>query len=85
MEFERLTAALVSEGELLDEINRLVARKKAGDELDQEHRIPSIDAFIHEQLGYLEERAKTVPVTTVHQDTKLDQLFRTSLTEVWGS
>jgi len=54
MEFGDLVAALVTEQELRNEINSLIERKRAGDELKREPRIEVISTFIEMELKRLE-------------------------------
>jgi predicted nucleotidyltransferase len=57
MEFEKLLAQL-RDKDLLDKINKLLARKKAGIELGVEPKIPVINDFIETQLKYFKETVK---------------------------
>lgn len=82
MEFERLLTAVIPQGKLMNEIESLLARKKAGDELDVESRIPFIDDFIVVQLDHLEEKSRTLKEHRVEKNT-LDQLFFKALKITW--
>ncbi|MDR1250093.1 MAG: nucleotidyltransferase domain-containing protein [Treponema sp.] len=57
MEFEKLLTQ-IPEGELLDEINGLLSRKRAGIELGSESKIAIINDFIEEKLRYYENAAR---------------------------
>ncbi|MFC7442608.1 nucleotidyltransferase domain-containing protein [Laceyella putida] len=86
MEFERLVDELIPAGSLLHaDILDLLARKKAGEELDLEAKVESIHAFLEEKIDYLEEVARQMPVSDTHLTERLDELFRSALIEVWGS
>ncbi len=54
MEFETLVNRLVESSDLRDEIDRLLAAKRRGDELDSGPRIEPIHRFIESELGRLE-------------------------------
>ena len=54
MEFGDLVRDLVTDSELLNEIDALVERKRAGDELKREPRIEVISSFIETELKRLE-------------------------------
>jgi len=54
MEFGDLVAALVTDQELRNEIDSLIERKRAGDELKLEPRIEVISTFIETELKRLE-------------------------------
>lgn len=66
----------------MNEIEPLLARKKAGEELDVESRIPFIDDFIVVQLDHLEEKSRTLKEQRVEKNT-LDQLFFKALKITW--
>lgn len=74
MKFEALVDRLVEDVNLRFHIAMLVARKRAGEELDEAQCIPPIHAFIENELARLE---KIVPVTAPAADAeKLNQFFR---------
>ena len=54
MEFGDLVEDLITDNELRDEINALIERKRAGDELKREPRIEVISTFIETELKRLE-------------------------------
>ena len=70
---------------LKQEIDQLLLRKRSGEEMDVEPKLPNIHAFIEEKLNEYESLAKDKK----HQDTDLDQrldaLFRNALVEAWGT
>lgn len=77
MEFEQLVDTLLNDqSELRGAIQQLLARKKAGDELDYEPKIGIISEFIEQQLAYLEQRATFMPQAETDQPEALDELFR---------
>lgn len=85
MEFHRLLEELLPpESALKYEINRLLARKISGEELDYEPKITAIHDFLNEQIVYFEKAAAGVPASGTEQDERLDVLFRSALQEIWG-
>lgn len=84
MEFQELVDTTVNGVDLLDAISVLLARKKAGDELDRGPRIPIIGAFIERELERLSGENPAPPAVS-SDPTRLDQLFLDALGEVWGS
>jgi predicted nucleotidyltransferase len=83
MEFDVLVNQLVTDVGLRKEIDQLLERKKAGEELKEEPRIPMLNNFLERQIAYYREYCKTLdfreqPVTEV-----LNRLFRETLKEVW--
>ncbi|WP_422661376.1 nucleotidyltransferase domain-containing protein [Paenibacillus sp. EC2-1] len=86
IEFQTLLNALVPEGsELKGVIMELLARKIAGDELDYEPRINPINEFLETKIPYYEQIAHGLRDADGRLNDQLDDLFRTSLKEVWDS
>lgn len=83
MEFERLVRGAVRDPELNREIETLLERKKAGDELDLEPKLNAVHRYLERQLARLEETAKHSPSGGERKDRELDELFRSALREVW--
>lgn len=81
-EFGVLVDKLIVEPQLRADIDRLVAAKRAGAELDEGRRIESIANFIERELARLEGKAFS---HTKHKipNQELDELFRASITEAW--
>ncbi|PYI50327.1 hypothetical protein DLM86_29930 [Paenibacillus flagellatus] len=85
MEFDRLVDALIpADSELYTIVQQLLARKKAGDELDLEPRLNPINDYLEERIGYFERTAVHLKSVEVDRDRELDELFRSALREVWG-
>ncbi|MBA4538008.1 nucleotidyltransferase domain-containing protein [Bacillus aquiflavi] len=84
IEFDSLVRELLPAGELVNQIEILLARKKAGEELDLEPKINIIHDFIHKQFSYLEDQAKAIPAKMKENDNYLDQFFRNALKEVFN-
>ncbi|MDQ0115817.1 nucleotidyltransferase domain-containing protein [Paenibacillus harenae] len=85
MEFELLVKTYMAKGsELRAIVEELLARKKAGDELDYEPQLQVINAYIESKLAYFERAAAAHKAPESLIDEKLDGLFRQVLKEVWG-
>lgn len=85
MAFESLVNELLpKDGELYRLIGELVARKKEGDELDDEPRLPAVNAYIEDRLASLELAAARLPGAKSDIDPELDALFRELLREAWS-
>ncbi|WP_312108110.1 nucleotidyltransferase domain-containing protein [Brevibacillus reuszeri] len=85
VEFERMVEALVPVGsELKSTIENLLARKKAGDELDYEPRIETINAYVEERIQYFDVMTGMIGQKRVQIDEQLDALFLCALEEVWS-
>lgn len=84
IEFDRLVDALVPmESELKGIIDDLLARKRAGDEMDYEPRINPINEFLEQRIQYYERMAVGMLASGDGQDQRLDDLFRSVLKRVW--
>ncbi|ULL13924.1 nucleotidyltransferase domain-containing protein [Paenibacillus sp. H1-7] len=85
MEFDRLVERLIpEESELRSAVNNLLARKKSGEELDDEPRIQCINDYLEERISHFEQAAREAEDLSYQRDTQLDELFRAALQEVWG-
>lgn len=83
MEFELLIQRLIKDDELKDAIYELLRRKKEGQELDSESRIPVISEFIEIELNRLSGN-KIINSNNDNTATeRLDEIFRWVLREVW--
>ena len=84
IEFQKLVEATVHDADLRAALDELIAAKRAGAELDRGPRIPVISDFIKSELTRLEntasDRAEPGP-----QVERLNELFRSTLKEVWQS
>jgi predicted nucleotidyltransferase len=84
IEFQKLVDATVQDARLRAALDDLVAAKRAGAELDRGPRIPSISDFIATELARLENTASD-RADSGQQVERLNQLFRSTLQEVWQS
>lgn len=83
MEFQKLVDGTVTDADLLDAIGGLLVCKKAGEELDRGPKIPIISAFVERELERLSGKNPAPPAVS-SDPSRLDQLFRDALVEVWG-
>jgi len=84
MEFEKLVQSQIQDRRLADEINQLLQRKKAGEELDIEPQITVINEFLEREIEYYSHYARTIKKAQPPDHAVLDKLFRETLKEVWG-
>ena len=84
IEFGKLLDATQPSGELRLAVDELVAAKRAGAELDMGPRIPAIGHFIESELDRL-ERTADARATAGPPIQQLDELFRATLMEAWGT
>ncbi|ENQ3106715.1 nucleotidyltransferase domain-containing protein [Bacillus cereus] len=83
VEFERLVNELTLDAALLQEIEELLKKKKAGIELDVGPRITLLNEFLEEQITYYEEYVKSLEKKSVIDIEKLNVLFQDMLHESW--
>ena len=69
--------------DLKREIELLLKRKIAGDEMDLEPRIQLINDFLESEMIRLEAYVKTISIEIDNPTEKLNVLFRNTLKEVW--
>ena len=84
MEFAKLVEKTVTDERLRWAIDDLVTAKRAALEMDRGPRIPVISDFIEEEIKRFENIAASVPKQDM-SSRALNELFRTTLTEVWGT
>ncbi|HSI66816.1 MAG TPA: nucleotidyltransferase domain-containing protein [Planococcus sp. (in: firmicutes)] len=84
IEFQELLTDLIPEGTLRNDIELLLKRKKAGDELDKEPRIESINLFLKEEIVRLEAYCKTLTAKPKDSTKALNEFFRTTLERIFS-
>lgn len=83
IEFQTLVYGIVPEGSQLKAvIMDLLARKMAGDEMDNEPRIDVINGFVEERLDYFADAVKGLHPAEGGQDRLLDELFRSAIEKI---
>ena len=83
-DFNVLVDELVKETKLRLEIERLLAEKRAGAELDRGPKIPVISEFIEREIERWEQQ-RPVDSDPDHSRIDLDSFFRNVLAELWES
>lgn len=82
--FQDLIADLITDETLLEEINSLLSRKIAGEELDYEKRIDAINEFIEGEIDHLKAYLKDFKSELQDPTHLLDELYRKYLKLVWN-
>ncbi|EEL52326.1 MULTISPECIES: nucleotidyltransferase domain-containing protein [Bacillus cereus group] len=82
VEFERFIAELSLEQEILDEIEGLLIKKKAGVELDAGPKNIVLNEFLEKRIAYYQEYVKEVEKGQGVEIEKLNVLFRDMLFEI---
>ncbi|MGO4529542.1 nucleotidyltransferase domain-containing protein [Paenibacillus sp. 2TAF8] len=84
MAFDELVETLVPAGTpLYTEIHDLLRRKKAGDELDMEPKLPAIQAYITDQIAHVEQVAVGIEGHVTVEIEALNRIFQAAVQEVW--
>jgi predicted nucleotidyltransferase len=83
MEFQLLVDTLVADKQLKNEIEKLLTRKINGEELNEEPRIQILNDFLDEKITYFNNLLKNFDTTKQPDTTKLNDLFRMTLQEVY--
>ena len=84
MGFEELVRASCPDDILADEINRLLKRKKSGDELDFGSHIIVLNQFLEENIQHFDCYLKSVERKEPAEEIIFDEIFIESLKEVWS-
>lgn len=85
MEFDVLVDRFIpKDGELRQVLGQLLARKRSGEELDYEPKLNPINSYLEERLQHLEQSAAQLKSGERKLGDRLDNLFRSSLREIWG-
>lgn len=79
MEFEKIFHSQTLNSKLTQEIEKLLERKKSGEELGIEDQIKIINNFLEEKIRYFEDYTKTMKTKKTTRDDLLDNLFRETL------
>ncbi|MGC5326736.1 nucleotidyltransferase domain-containing protein [Brevibacillus sp. SYSU BS000544] len=82
--FQELVNDLIVDSHLKREIEELLRRKIAGEELHLEKRIDTLNQFIEEKFAHLTEFAATCHNEMQDPTDQLDELYRKYLKKVWN-
>lgn len=85
MEFDKLLNSQVFDQNVKIEINNLLKRKKAGEELNEEPKIQILNEFLENKIQFYTEYIRTIGQISQPDTGKLDELFKHTIYEVWGN
>jgi len=85
MEFQKLVDSQVSDKQVKTEIQNLLTRKIAGDELNEEPKNQILSDFLERKIEFYKEYVTTIEQPTLPDSEKLNELFRFTIKEVWGN
>jgi hypothetical protein len=83
VEFEKLLDAEVTDARIRREIDELLKRKIAGDELKEEPRIEILNEFLGEKIKFYGQFVGAMAHSEKPGTALLDELFRETIFEVW--
>ena len=83
VEFGALVERMIQDSHLKSVIYELIERKKSGEELDREAKIPALNDFIARELARYEQELSGLRASKPDTE-KLNQAFRAALREIWG-
>ena len=83
MEFEKLLDAEIPDGLVRREVDELLKRKIAGDELKEEPRIEILNDFLERKINFYGEFVNEIQASEKPDTDLLDALFKETIFEVW--
>ena len=83
MEFEKLLDSQVADEKIRQEIDGLLKRKIAGDELKEEQKIEILNDFLEEKIEFYGEFVNRIEPSEKPDTCLLDALFKETIFEVW--
>src|SRR5688572_3430732 len=83
MEFQTLFGTQVTDPQVKNEIQNLLSRKIAGEELSEEPVNKILNDFLEDKIKYFNDYIKSTGRYKTPQTDLLDELFRTTINEVW--
>ena len=83
MEFEKLVDSQVTDEKIRREIDELLKRKIAGDEMKEEPKIEILNEFLEEKIEFYSDFAAKIETGEKPPTEMLDALFKETLFEVW--
>lgn len=83
MEFRTLLDGMVQPGKVKDEIEKLLVRKIAGEEFNEEPKIQILNDFLEERIGYYNDYIKWLDPNKQPPANSLNELFKQTINEVW--
>jgi predicted nucleotidyltransferase len=84
MEFDRLVNSQVRDTQVRKAIEALLVRKMAGEELREEPKIDVLNELLAARIEYFSDLVGEIDTVDKPQTIMLDELFRSTLREVWN-
>lgn len=83
MEFQKLVDSQVTDQLVKTEIQNLLTRKTAGEELSEEPKNQILSDFLEQKIEFYNDYMKTIEQPNQPNSAKLNELFRLTINEVW--
>ncbi len=83
MEFQTLVDSQVSDGKIRREIEQLLARKIAGEELKEERKIEILNEFLERKIDFYSDYVSQIEQPEKPNANLLDDLFKKTIYAVW--
>ena len=83
MEFQDLVDSQVKDEKVKFEINELLKRKMAGEELKEEPKIGILNEFLEKEIEFYKDYVEQIEPNEKPQTEWLDALFKKTIFEVW--
>ena len=83
MEFTKLLDSQVTDQNVKTEIQNLLIRKMAGEELNEEPKIQILNDFLEQKIKFYAEYVKSLGQVLQPETEKLNELFKQTIYEAW--
>ena len=83
-EFQNLLDSQVTDLKVKTEIEKLLAKKVVGEELDGEPKNEVLNDFLHQKINFYNDYVKSEKQNVKPDSSLLNKLFKKILNEVWG-
>jgi hypothetical protein len=83
MEFHKLLDSQVTDQKVKTEIQNLLTRKMAGEELNEEPKIQILNDFLEQKIEYYNNYVKSLGQSEQPDTSRLDELFKQTIYEAW--
>ena len=84
MEFHKLLESEVTDQLVKTEIQNLLTRKMAGEELNEEPKIQILNDFLEQKIHFYSDYVKSLGQVSRPDTEKLDELFKQTVYEAWN-
>lgn len=83
MEFHKLLDSQITDQSVKAEIQNLLKRKMAGEELNEEPKIQILNDFLEQKIEFYNNYIKSLGQNVQPNTTRLDELFKQTMYEAW--